>query len=109
MSKNINGKTLTTFDDLWNDPKFATEDEKEQIDFQVALIGKIIEAREKKGFSQAKLAEAAGVKQPAIARLEKMKAVPQIDTLMKILRPLGYRLEIVPINHQEPQPTADNK
>ena len=34
--------------------------------------------------------------QPAIARLESMKATPQIDTLFKILQPLGYTLAVVP-------------
>jgi len=36
------------------------------------------------------------LKQPAIARLESMKATPQIDTLFKILQPLGYTLAVVP-------------
>jgi len=37
-----------------------------------------------------------GLKQPAIARLESMKSTPQIDTLFKILHPLGYTLTITP-------------
>jgi len=34
------------------------------------------EAREEKGLSQRELAEISGIKQPAIARLESMKATP---------------------------------
>lgn len=41
----------TNFNDLWNNPDFITEDEKEKINFEVALIGKLIEARESKGLS----------------------------------------------------------
>lgn len=63
----------------------------------MSLIGKLIEAREKKGLSQRDLAELSGVKQPAIARLENMKSTPQIDTLLKILAPFGYTLSITPI------------
>lgn len=37
----------------------------------------------------------AGIKQPALARLENMKATPQTDTLFKILKLLGYTLAIV--------------
>jgi len=37
-----------------------------------------------------------GLKQPAIARLKRMQATPQIDTLFKVLKPLGYTLAIVP-------------
>jgi len=60
------------------------------------IIEKIVSIREGKGMSQQELAAAAGLKQSAIARLENMKATPQIDTLLKILLPLGYTIEIVP-------------
>jgi len=52
--------------------------------------------RESKGLTQAQLAQAAGVQQSAVARLESLKATPQIDTLLKILTPMGYKLAIVP-------------
>jgi hypothetical protein len=32
----------------------------------------------------------------AVARLESLKATPQIDTLFKMLTPMGYKLTIVP-------------
>ena len=88
-----------TFNDMFNDDNFVSPEEREQINFQVSLIGKMIEAREKKGLSQRDLAKLSGVKQPAIARLESMKATPQIDTLLKILAPLGYTLSITPIKN----------
>lgn len=66
--------------------------------FEIDLIGKMIEAREEKGLSQRELAQISGVKQPAIARLESMKTTPRIDTLFKILNPLGYTISIVPLN-----------
>lgn len=86
-----------TFNEMFNDDKIVSLEEREQINFQVDLIGKMIEAREKNGLSQRDLAELSGVKQPAIARLESMKSTPQIDTLLKILAPLGYTLSITPI------------
>lgn len=94
--KKINSTEYKTFNDLWNDETLLTEEEKARIDFEVTLIGRMIEAREEKGLTQKELAEQAGVKQSAIARMESMKATPQIDTLFKVLRPLGYTLEIVP-------------
>lgn len=96
MSVNINGEEFTTFNDIMNDDSLVTPAERDTINFEVALIGKLIEAREQKGISQKELADLAGVKQPAIARLESMKATPQIDTLFKVLKPLGYTLAIVP-------------
>ena len=53
--------------------------------------------RKAKGLSQYQLAEISREKQPAIARLEKLKAIPKIDTLFKILNPLGYKLAIIPV------------
>ena len=98
MSKKINGVDYTTFDDLWNDPKLLTEAEKDEIQLKINLVGKLIEAREQKGISQKRLAEMSGLKQPAIARLERIQATPQIDTLFRVLKPLGYTLAIVPDN-----------
>ena len=93
-------KDVKTFAEYMADESRVTPAEKEQIAFEVALIGKMIEAREKQGLSQRELAELTGVSQPAIARLESLKATPQIDTLFKVLHPLGYTLAIVPTEQQ---------
>lgn len=99
MSIEINGEKYTTFSDYMNDTTKVSAAEKAQIEFETALIGKLIEAREEKGLSQRDLTEISGVKQPAIARLESMRSTPQIDTLFKILSPLGYTLSIVPTDN----------
>jgi len=95
-----NKKVIDTFADYMNDETRVSPAERERINFEISLIGKIIEAREEKGLSQRELAELSGVKQPAIARLETLKATPQIDTLFKVLYPLGYTIEIVPIGQK---------
>ncbi|MGL4549086.1 helix-turn-helix domain-containing protein [Eubacterium aggregans] len=97
MSVNINGEKFTTFADYINDETKVSKAEKAQVEFEAALIGKLIEAREAKGLSQRALAEISGVKQPAIARIESMRSTPQIDKLFKVLSPLGYTLSIVPM------------
>jgi len=73
-----------------------TQGEKDELQFKMALINKLVEVREQKGISQKRLAEMSGLKQAAICRLERMQATPQIDTLFKVLKPLGYTLAIVP-------------
>jgi predicted XRE-type DNA-binding protein len=95
MSMTIKGDTFTTFDDLW-EASDLTQSEKDEIQLKIDLVGKLIEAREQKGISQKRLAEMSGLKQPAIARLERMQATPQVDTLFRVLKPLGYTLAIVP-------------
>ena len=97
VSDMLSDKRIETFSDYMNDEARVSPADRERINFEVAIIGKMIEAREEKGLSQRELAAMSGVKQPAIARLESMKATPQIDTLFKVLYPLGYTLEIVPI------------
>ncbi len=86
----------TNFRDLWNDPEFISPERRAKIDLDVEIIERMIEIRKQKGLSQKELAERCGVRQSAIARLERMNATPQIDTLLKILKPLGYKLAIVP-------------
>ena len=66
-------KKINTFADYMEDETRVSPAEREQINFEAELIGKMIEARQQKGLSQRELAELAGVKQPAIARLERMK------------------------------------
>ena len=88
--------TSKKFRDFYNDDSNVSPADRAKIEFEVELIGKLIEAREAKGLTQKQLAEAAGVKQSAVARLETLKATPQIDTLLKVLTPMGYKLAIVP-------------
>ena len=65
---------------------------------RVALIGELIKARNEKGINQKKLEELSGVKQPIIARMEKEHTNAQIETILKILAPLGKTLAVVPIS-----------
>lgn len=70
-----------------------------ETDLKVALIGEIINARQEKGLTQKQLEEASGVKQPIIARMERGSTDPQLTTILKILRPLGKTLAIVPLEN----------
>ncbi|MDR1487123.1 MAG: helix-turn-helix domain-containing protein [Deltaproteobacteria bacterium] len=99
-------KVIDTFSDYMSDETRVSPALRERINFEVALIGKMIEAREVKGLSQMALAEISGVKRPAIARLESMKATPQMDVLFKVLLPLGYTIKIVPLGDKCSGPEA---
>lgn len=88
---------IETIDDYLADESRVSAAEREQVSFEVDLIGKMIEARESRGMTQRDLAEASGLKQPAIARIESMRSAPRVDTLLKLLVPLGYTLSIVPL------------
>ena len=59
------------------------------------VISEVVDARHDAALSQAKLASAAGVKQPVVARLETGVNSPRLDTLLKILTPLGKTLQVI--------------
>ena len=83
----------------WNNVRqeLFTPEEIRQSDLRVAIMGELIKAREEKGISQRKLEELSGVKQPIISRMEAGETSPQIDTILKVLEPLGKTLIVVPI------------
>lgn len=90
----------TTWEELRKQIKLTPEEEAE-IDFKVELIGKLVEARKDQGLTQEEVAKRSGLKQSFIARLEKnAKRALQVDTLLKVLLPLGYKIEIVPIKKE---------
>ncbi len=95
MSVELGGTKWTTWDDV--EKEMFTPEEIAESDLRVALIGELIKARQEKGISQKQLEELSGVKQPVIARMEKGYTSPQLDTILKLLVPLGKTLAIVPL------------
>ena len=75
-----------------------TPEEEAVIQLEKELIEATIRAREEAKMSQRDLAEKAGMKQSAIARIERMKVSPSVDTLNHLLFQLGYRLKVVPLS-----------
>ncbi len=62
----------------------------------IKLIDDVIAIRNKKGVTQVELAEMSGVTQPAIARLEAKKTVPQLNTLLKVIKALNCNMSVLP-------------
>lgn len=86
----------------WEDARaeLYTPEEIAESNLRVALIGELIKARQEQGISQKRLEELSGVKQPVIARMEAGVTSPQIDTLLKVLAPLGKTLAVVPLDNR---------
>lgn len=74
-----------------------TKEELAEADLRVALICELINARKEKGITQAELEAMTGIKQPSIARIENGGTTPSVQTMIKLLIPLGKTLKIVPI------------
>ena len=83
----------------WSDleKELFTPEEIAASEVRVAVMGELIKARNEQGISQKKLEELSGVAQPVIARMERGHTSPQIDTLIKLLAPLGKTLAVVPL------------
>ncbi len=60
-----------------------------------SIIDALIKQRHKQGMTQQDLAKAACLTQSVIARLESKKAIPQLDTLLKVTAALGCDLAII--------------
>ena len=72
-----------------------TPEEEEIIGLEKSVINAIVDAREKSGLTQKQLSELCGIQQPVIARIERAVHSPQINSIIKILKPLGYTLAVV--------------
>jgi len=84
----------TNWKDFRDTLKLSPEEE-ETINLEKSLITAVVKAREESGLTQKQLSELCGVKQPVIARLESAAHSPQINSIIKILKPLGYTLAVV--------------
>jgi ribosome-binding protein aMBF1 (putative translation factor) len=92
----MSGKNVSPKGHTWNDvrERLLTPEERAASHLRVAMMVEIANARAEKGISQKKLEAMSGVKQPIIARMEKGHTSPQIDTVLKVLAPLGKTLYI---------------
>ena len=88
---------MKNWKDVRKELDLSEEDEK-IIAMEKALIDTMVTIREEQGLSQTALSEKCNIKQPAIARMEKNVHSPQLNSLLKVLAPLGYTLEIVPLS-----------
>lgn len=61
------------------------------------IIEQLTKIRAIQNMSQKSLSEMVEMSQPSLARLESKRISPGIDTMLKLLAPLGYTLEVVPI------------
>ncbi len=65
-----------------------------ELEPEFAIIGAVIDARMRKGVTQAELARRMGTKQSAIARFESGRGNPTLDFIQRLSRALGLKLRI---------------
>ena len=66
----------------------------EELENLAEIVGALIEQRNQLGITQRELATICGVPQSSVARIESFKTIPNLDTLLKIMQPLGLKLTV---------------
>lgn len=66
----------------------------EEAENLASIVGAMIKQRNALGISQRELAAICGIPQSSVARIESFKTTPNLDTLLKILQPLGLTLTV---------------
>lgn len=64
----------------------------EEVEAIASIIGAVIQQRNELGITQRDLAVICNIPQSSVARIESFRTTPNLDTLIKIMRPLGLKL-----------------
>ena len=72
------------------------------------LCRKAREIRKANRYTLAEIAEKAGMHHPIVSRIESGRVSPTIGSLSRILEPMGYTLDIVPIVQGEMNPALNS-
>lgn len=86
---------MRTWEDFKNNAKeisTITKENIEEMEDLANIISTIIEKRNELGMSQRELADICGLPHSSIARIESCAVKPKVETLIKIMKPLGLKL-----------------
>lgn len=83
----------------WEDVKkeLYSKEKIKEYNVEASFLSNLIELRNDNKITQKQLEELSGIKQPMIARIENGDSIPRVDTLLRLLEPMGLTLKIVPI------------
>ena len=88
---------MKTWDDYKVHAKSQSTIAKQDIEETEALssiVSALIQKRTAMGISQRELAAICGVPQSSVARIESFATTPKLDTLIKLMQPLGLHLSV---------------
>ena len=89
---------MRTWEDYKKDAKRTIDVVKqdiEEMEVLAAIVTAIIDRRNELGYTQRDLAVICGLPQSSVARIEACIVKPNIETLIKIMKPLGLTLSVV--------------
>lgn len=80
--------------------KHYTKEEVNDSKYRAQYMCMLAQLRNEHKITQKQLEELSGVKQPMIARIENGDSIPRLDTLLRLLEPMGLTQKIVPIKEK---------
>ena len=86
-----------TFDEFWEELKDESPETRRELEVMEdcsSVIRQLVVARVDGGLTQKERAAKCGLTQSAIARMEKMQAMPRLDTLITVAKALNLSLSI---------------
>ena len=93
----LEDQLMRTWDDYKKDAKEVNDTVKqdiEEMEVLAAIITAIIDKRNELGYTQRELAVTCGLPQSSVARIEACIVKPNIETLLRIMKPLGLTLSV---------------
>ena len=85
---------MKTWEQARTEIKSISEEEIRESSQMAQLVAQIIARRQALGLTQKRLAEQAGLKQEAVARLESARTMPRVDTLLRVSNSLKMRVSL---------------
>ena len=88
---------MKTWDDYKKHAKeqsSITKQDIEEAEVLSSIVSALISKRTAMGISQRELASLCGIPQSSVARIESFATTPKLDTLIKLMHPLGLHLTI---------------
>ena len=89
---------MRTWEDYKKEAKSVSDVVKhdiEEMEVLAAIVTAIIDRRNELGYTQRDLAVICGLPQSSVARIEACVVKPNVETLIKIMKPLGLTLSVV--------------
>ena len=89
---------MRTWEDYKKEAKSVSDVVKQDIEeteVLAAIVTAIIDRRNELGYTQRDLAVICGLPQSSVARIEACVVKPNVETLIKIMKPLGLTLSVV--------------
>lgn len=77
-------------------------------DLEREVIRQVVEARKSQHLSQRVVGERAGIIRETVAKIENNLNSPQINTLIKLLEPIGFTLGVIPLVKEETEENSES-